>query len=195
MADFNYSVDADGVATITWDLPGKSMNVLSMEGMRELDTHIDTALADDAVKGVIITSAKKDFAGGMDLNVIAKMKESAGDNPAQGLFDGIMSMHHGLRKIERAGMDPKTLKGGKPIVAALPGIAWASGWRSRWPVTASSPPTIRRPRLACLRSWSASSLARVAPPGLCARWARWRRPPPSCWKARPSARTRPRPQV
>ncbi len=72
MADFNYSVDADGVATITWDLPGKSMNVLSMEGMRELDTHIDTALADDAVKGVIITSAKKDFAGGMDLNVIAR---------------------------------------------------------------------------------------------------------------------------
>lgn len=103
------------------------MNVLSMEGMRELDTHIDTALADDAVKGVIITSAKKDFAGGMDLNVIAKMKESAGDNPAQGLFDGIMSMHHGLRKIERAGMDPKTLKGGKPIVAALPGIAMGIG--------------------------------------------------------------------
>ena len=127
MADFNYSVDADGVATICWDLPGKSMNVLSMEGMRELDAHIDTALADDAVKGVIITSAKKDFAGGMDLNVIAKMKESAGDNPAQGLFDGIMSMHKGLRKIERAGMDSKTNKGGKPIVAALPGIALGIG--------------------------------------------------------------------
>ncbi|WP_421703409.1 3-hydroxyacyl-CoA dehydrogenase NAD-binding domain-containing protein [Aliiroseovarius sp.] len=127
MADFNYSVDADGVATICWDLPGKSMNVLSMEGMRELDAHIDSALADEAVKGVIITSAKKDFAGGMDLNVIAKMKESAGDNPAQGLFDGIMSMHKGLRKIERAGMDPKTNKGGKPIIAALPGIALGIG--------------------------------------------------------------------
>jgi len=127
MADFNYSVDADGVATIIWDLPGKSMNVLSMEGMLELDAHIDTALADDAVKGVVITSAKKDFAGGMDLNVIAKMKESAGDNPAQGLFDGIMGMHKALRKIERAGMDPKTLKGGKPIVAALPGIALGIG--------------------------------------------------------------------
>ena len=127
MSDFHYSTDADGVATITWDLPNKSMNVLSMEGLRELDAHIDTALADDAVKGVIITSAKADFAGGMDLNVIAKMKEMAGDHPEKGLFEGIMSMHHTLRKIERAGMDPKTLKGGKPIVAALPGTALGIG--------------------------------------------------------------------
>ena len=127
MTDFHYSTDADGVATITWDIPEKSMNVLSMEGLRELDAYIDTALADAAVKGVIITSAKADFAGGMDLNVIAKMKEMAGDQPEKGLFEGIMSMHHVLRKIERAGMDPKSLKGGKPIVAALPGTALGIG--------------------------------------------------------------------
>lgn len=127
MTDFTYSVDADGVATITWDVAQKSMNVLSLEGLAQLDAHIDTALADAAVKGVIITSAKPDFAGGMDLNVIAKMKEMAGDQPEQGLFDGIMSMHRVLRKIERAGMDPKTLKGGKPIVAALPGTALGIG--------------------------------------------------------------------
>jgi hypothetical protein len=58
MTEFHYATDADGVATITWDVPGKSMNVMSMEGFRELDAHIDTALADDAVKGVIITSGK-----------------------------------------------------------------------------------------------------------------------------------------
>ncbi len=127
MTEFHYSVDADGVATITWDIPNKSMNVLSMEGLRELDAHIDSALADEAVKGVIITSGKPDFAGGMDLNVIAKMKEMAGDTPEKGLFDGLMSMHVVLRKIERAGMDPKTLKGGKPIVAALPGTALGIG--------------------------------------------------------------------
>ena len=127
MTEFHYSVDADGVATITWDIPNKSMNVLSMEGLRELDAHIDSALGDAAVKGVIITSGKPDFAGGMDLNVIAKMKEMAGDQPEKGLFDGIMSMHRTLRKIERAGMDPKTLKGGKPVVAALPGTALGIG--------------------------------------------------------------------
>ncbi len=127
MTDFHYSVDTDGVATIAWDIANKSMNVLSLEGLGELEAHIDAALADDAVRGVILTSGKADFAGGMDLNVIAKMKEMAGDQPEKGLFDGIMSMHRTLRKIERAGMDPKSLKGGKPIVAALPGTALGIG--------------------------------------------------------------------
>jgi len=128
MSDFKYSVDGDGVATITWDTQGKSMNVMNQQGFVDLEAHIDTALADDAVKGVIITSGKPgSFAGGMDLNVIARMKESAGDNPAQGLFDGVMGMHAILRKIERAGMDPKTNKGGKPIAAALPGTALGIG--------------------------------------------------------------------
>ena len=124
MTDFTYDVDADGVATIAWDLPGKSMNVMSQAGFAELDGLIDRALADAGVKGVIITSAKKDFAGGMDLNVIAAMRDAGG---AQGIFQGVMGMHAILRKIERAGADPKTLNGGKPIVAALPGTALGIG--------------------------------------------------------------------
>ena len=128
MSDFSYSTDADGVATITWDTKGKSMNVMSIQAFQDLDGLIDKALADDAVKGVVITSGKAgSFAGGMDLNIIAKMKDDAGDNPAQGLFDGLMQMHAILRKIERAGMDPKTNMGGKPIAAALPGTALGIG--------------------------------------------------------------------
>ena len=127
MTDFHYEKGADGVAIITWDVPGKSMNVMSFDGLRELDAHVDTALADDSVKGIVITSAKKDFAGGMDLNVLASLKETAGEDPAKAVFDGIMQMHGVLRKIERAGMDPKTLKGAKPIAAALPGTAAGIG--------------------------------------------------------------------
>jgi 3-hydroxyacyl-CoA dehydrogenase/enoyl-CoA hydratase/3-hydroxybutyryl-CoA epimerase len=128
MTDFTMTKDADGVAVITWDVPGKSMNVMSFEGLHVLDALVSDALADDAVKGIVITSGKDgSFAGGMDLNLLAKMKEDAGDAPAQGLFDGIMQMHHMLRKIERAGMDPKTNKGGKPIAAALPGTAAGIG--------------------------------------------------------------------
>lgn len=120
--------DAEGVATITWDCPGKTMNVMSISGLSELDACIDDALADDAVKGVVITSGKDgSFAGGMDLNLLATLKESAGDNPAKGLFEGTMQMHFLLRKIERAGMDPKTNKGGKPIASALPGTAAGIG--------------------------------------------------------------------
>ena len=123
MTDFNMITDVDGVATITWDVTAKSMNVMSTEAFADLSTLIDTALADAGVKGIILTSGKKDFAGGMDLNVIARM-QAAG---AQATFDGVMTIHQILRKIERAGMDPKTLKGGKPIVAALPGTALGIG--------------------------------------------------------------------
>jgi 3-hydroxyacyl-CoA dehydrogenase / enoyl-CoA hydratase / 3-hydroxybutyryl-CoA epimerase len=123
MTDFTYAMDADGVVTLTWDVTAKSMNVMSTKAFGDLSEMIDRALADAACKGVIITSGKKDFAGGMDLNVIAEMRAGG----ASAIFDGVMMMHKVLRKIERAGMDPKTLKGGKPIVAALPGTALGIG--------------------------------------------------------------------
>ena len=123
MTDFTISTDADGVATITWDVQSKSMNVMSTQAFSDLNALIDGALADAGIKGIILTSGKKDFAGGMDLNVIAQMRAGG----AAVIFDGVMNMHKILRKIELAGMDPKTKKGGKPIVAALPGTALGIG--------------------------------------------------------------------
>ena len=128
MTEFTLTKDADGVGTITWDVPGKSMNVMSFDGLSQLNDCVDQALADDEIKGIIITSGKEgSFAGGMDLNLLAVMKEEAGDEPAKGLFDGTMKIHALLRKIELAGMDFKTKKGGKPIAAVLPGTAAGIG--------------------------------------------------------------------
>jgi len=128
MTDFILKTDADGVAVITWDTIGKSMNVMSRDSMQVLNGLIDDALADDTIKGIVITSGKADsFAGGMDLNVLASIRQEAGDAPAKALFDFTMAGHTMLRKIERAGMDPKTNKGGKPIAAALPGTALGIG--------------------------------------------------------------------
>ena len=127
MTDFTMTTDADGIAVITWDCADKSMNVLNWDALRTLDGFIDTVIADEAIKGAIITSRKKEFAAGMDLNVLADLRNASGDNPAQGMFDGVMQMHHILRKIERAGMDAKTNKGGKPIVSVLPGTALGIG--------------------------------------------------------------------
>ena len=129
MTDFTMDIDAKGVATIIWDTPGKSMNVMGMDSWPLLDSLIDKALGDDAVKGIVLTSGKPgSFAGGMDINVINKMKAQAGENPAQGLFDGVRACHDIMRKLERAGMDPKTNKGGKPVAAALPGTALGIGY-------------------------------------------------------------------
>ena len=63
MTDFTMETDADGVAVITWDVPGKSMNVMTLEAWDVLDGLIDQALADDAIKGIVITSGKDSFAG------------------------------------------------------------------------------------------------------------------------------------
>ncbi|UWQ51137.1 enoyl-CoA hydratase/isomerase family protein [Leisingera caerulea] len=127
MSDFKYDVDADGVAIITWDAEGKSMNVLTREAFGLVEEYVDRALADDAVKGIVITSGKKDFAGGMDLNVLATIREESGENPAQGLFDFTMGGHRILRKLELAGMDPKTKKGGKPVACAINGTCAGIG--------------------------------------------------------------------
>jgi 3-hydroxyacyl-CoA dehydrogenase/enoyl-CoA hydratase/3-hydroxybutyryl-CoA epimerase len=123
MAEFTMEKDADGVATITWDLPGRSMNVLTQQGIEELTALADEALGDDSVKGIVITSGKDTFAGGMDLNILAQFKQQG----AEGVFEGTMKGHQMLRKLERAGMDPKTNKGGKPVAAALPGTALGIG--------------------------------------------------------------------
>ncbi len=85
MTDFTMTTDADGVATIVWDTVGKSMNVMNQQGFTDLDALIDQALADDGGQGRDHHIRQgRVFAGGMDLNIIAKMKESAGDDPAQG---------------------------------------------------------------------------------------------------------------
>jgi 3-hydroxyacyl-CoA dehydrogenase/enoyl-CoA hydratase/3-hydroxybutyryl-CoA epimerase len=127
MTDFTLKIDADGVGVITWDVKDKSMNVMSRDSMVLLNDLFDQALNDDAVKGIVITSGKDTFAGGMDLNVLAAIREEYKDDPAKGLFEFTMNGHHALRKIERAGMDPKTNKGGKPVAAALPGTALGIG--------------------------------------------------------------------
>lgn len=127
MTDFTMQVDEDGVAIITWDVPGKSMNVLSREAFSVCEELLDEALGDDDVKGIIITSGKSTFAGGMDLNVLASIREESGENAAEGLFNFTMNGHRILRKIERAGMEPKTNKGGKPIACALPGTSAGIG--------------------------------------------------------------------
>jgi 3-hydroxyacyl-CoA dehydrogenase/enoyl-CoA hydratase/3-hydroxybutyryl-CoA epimerase len=127
MTDFTMQIDADGVAVITWDVPSKSMNVLTREAFATVDGLIDEALANDAVKGIVITSGKETFAGGMDLNTLATIRAEAGDEPANALFEFTMTGHRILRKLERAGMDPKTNKGGKPVACAIPGTCAGIG--------------------------------------------------------------------
>ena len=43
MTNFKYEVDQDGIALITWDMPGRSMNVLNADVLAELRKAGDVA--------------------------------------------------------------------------------------------------------------------------------------------------------
>jgi len=117
--NFTVETDADGIALVTWDMPGKSMNVFTVEVMDELDAIIDATVADAAVKGVVVTSGKSSFSGGADLSMIQSMfsfyhEEKAKDpaGAAQKLFDMVGRMTGLFRKLETCG---------KPWVSAING--------------------------------------------------------------------------
>ncbi|MDR6664454.1 3-hydroxyacyl-CoA dehydrogenase NAD-binding domain-containing protein [Rhizobium sp. 1399] len=117
--NFTVETDADGIALVTWDMPGKSMNVFTEEVMNELDAIIDATVADSAVKGVVITSGKSSFSGGADLSMIKSMftlyqqeKAANPDGAAQKLFDLVGRMTGLFRKLETCG---------KPWVSAING--------------------------------------------------------------------------
>ena len=117
--NFTIETDADGIALVTWDMPGKSMNVFTEEVMDELNAIIDATVADAAVKGVVFTSGKSSFSGGADLSMIKSMfsfyqDEKAKDPAAatQQLFTLVGRMTGLFRKLETCG---------KPWVSAING--------------------------------------------------------------------------
>ena len=73
MKNFKLETDSDGIALVTWDMPGRSMNVLDGEVLAELSDIIEKTSADEKVKGVVITSGKDSFCAGADLNVLQSL--------------------------------------------------------------------------------------------------------------------------
>src|SRR3954469_15414944 len=71
--NFKLETDADGIALVTWDIPGRSMNVLDETSTTELEELLKQTTADAAVKGVVITSAKEAFCAGADLSMLEGM--------------------------------------------------------------------------------------------------------------------------
>ena len=123
MSDIRYEVDANGIATITWDMAGRTMNVMNAESIAAFAQAVERALADAAVKGVVITSAKPAFVAGADLPYLEGLTERAPDETrdqhAKRIFDGLMQGQSLFRRIETAA---------KPFVAAINGTALGGGF-------------------------------------------------------------------
>ncbi len=120
--NFRLETDSDGIALVTWDMPGRSMNVFDMKTIEELFTIVEATTKDAAIKGVVVTSAKDAFSGGADITMLDALaqahddvRKASGDvAAAQRLFDDSRKLSQVFRRIETSG---------KPWVAAINGLA------------------------------------------------------------------------
>ncbi|MGE4073914.1 MAG: 3-hydroxyacyl-CoA dehydrogenase NAD-binding domain-containing protein [Reyranella sp.] len=110
-----YNVDNDGIATLTWDMPNRTMNVLNEASITAYAGALDSALKDDKVKGIIVTSGKADFIAGADLEMLLATDTS----DAAKLMDQFSQLQRLFRQQETSG---------KPIVAAINGTALGGGF-------------------------------------------------------------------
>jgi len=125
--NFKLETDADGIALVTWDIPGRSMNVLDETTITELEAIVKQTSTDAAVKGVVITSGKEAFSAGADLSMLEGMNhkymellQAKGEVAAnQMLFEQSRGMSQVFRSIETSG---------KPWVAAINGLALGGGF-------------------------------------------------------------------
>jgi 3-hydroxyacyl-CoA dehydrogenase / enoyl-CoA hydratase / 3-hydroxybutyryl-CoA epimerase len=125
--NFKLETDADGIALVTWDIPGRSMNVLDEISITELEAIVKQTTEDAAIKGVVITSAKEAFCAGADLSMLEGMshtyatvlKEQGEVAANQMLFDQSRRFSLAFRAIETSG---------KPWVAAINGLALGGGF-------------------------------------------------------------------
>lgn len=106
-----YNIDKDGIAVFTWNLPG-SANVLNTASVTAFSGVVEQALADDSVRGIVVTSAKEHFILGGDLKEIFDLPD------VESTIGLGRSIHQVFRRLET---------GGKPVAAAINGLALGGG--------------------------------------------------------------------
>src|SRR3954453_6513850 len=88
--------DADGIVTLTLDDPNGSANVMNEHYRESMRKTVERLVAEkDSITGVVITSAKKTFFAGGDLNsIIQAAPGNAGD-----FFDEVEGIKRDLRAL------------------------------------------------------------------------------------------------
>jgi 3-hydroxyacyl-CoA dehydrogenase / enoyl-CoA hydratase / 3-hydroxybutyryl-CoA epimerase len=124
---FTLDVDSDGIALITWNSPGRTMNVIDAAVRDELSTIVEQLATDGTIKGVVITSGKESFCAGADLTLLEAMSRSYAELLAsQGEAAANEHVFNEGRKTSLLYRRIETC--GKPWVAAINGVAVGGGF-------------------------------------------------------------------
>lgn len=110
-------IDDNGIATLTLDMPDRSMNVINKAVFDAIVQQIDAHAANPDVKGFIVTSGKPAFAAGADVSELDRLGDP--DVPVERIYElsDIAAAAH--RRLETCG---------KPVVAAINGTALGGGY-------------------------------------------------------------------
>jgi 3-hydroxyacyl-CoA dehydrogenase/enoyl-CoA hydratase/3-hydroxybutyryl-CoA epimerase len=114
--NIRYSVDSDGIAILLIDVVDRPMNVLTPGFQQDLDELVTRLVADSAVRGAVIGSAKSSFMAGADIKDMVTAYDR-GVSPAEAAeySAGLSKL---LRRLETCG---------KPVAAAINGVALGGG--------------------------------------------------------------------
>ncbi|WP_163865038.1 3-hydroxyacyl-CoA dehydrogenase NAD-binding domain-containing protein [Myxococcus eversor] len=107
--------DADGIVILTLDDPNQSANTMNAAYLKSMRATVDRLAKEKAdITGVILTSAKKTFFAGGDLNDLQRIRKE----DAKQAFELVQEIKSHLRTLETLG---------KPVVAAINGAALGGG--------------------------------------------------------------------
>ncbi|MDE0947097.1 MAG: enoyl-CoA hydratase-related protein, partial [Sphingobium sp.] len=122
MQTIAFTIDTDGIATLTIDVPDQSMNVIGPDFLADLDAAITRIASEDSITGAVIASGKDSgFMAGMDLKYFGSMLATKdGSRPAPAaIFDQVFVLNQLFRRLETCG---------KPVACAIEGTCVGGGF-------------------------------------------------------------------
>jgi 3-hydroxyacyl-CoA dehydrogenase / enoyl-CoA hydratase / 3-hydroxybutyryl-CoA epimerase len=115
MKTIHYELD-NGIATITFDEQGSSVNTMCRQWQEDLSSTTAQVLLDkSAIKGIVLASNKTTFFAGADLKSTMRLQAS----DAVTVFQEIERMKQNFRTLETLGV---------PVVSCINGTALGGGW-------------------------------------------------------------------